>query len=249
MRRILLLALSALSLARPVTADEPSTIRETRKHFQVRGTEDTLLYDVTQIVRIGDEVQEKHLLIQDHNYGKVVIRWVWSYKEQVIIHRLSDLSDRAFIQHNYKTPFTSKTRLETMAESHANPLVSTTPGFFKIETNGGEFEGIHTEWTEHGTLRAIRNSLRLATDRFLLDAIERMRGSFAVTDQGSNFYQTVGRFLVYDNASDSAVSIPVEPVHGKPDCDFDDSFGYPCSEKQLARLEKAAREKTVLVAY
>ncbi len=232
-----------------ISADDGSKPIEMRNHFKIVAENGTALYEITEVIRLGDDFDENHVLIHDEGYGDVLLNRSWNYRDQIISYRMNDLKNRAFIQQVSKTPFNSKTRLGTLAEAKRIPTLLDVPGVVKIETNGGEWEGIHTDWDEYGRLRQFRHDLRRTLDPFLLEALERMRGIvFPIVGTAGAFYQLAARFLVYDQRSDDA-PVVVKQVDLQPDCDFDKSFGYPCSDKQLERVTRAAKERLPLSTY
>jgi hypothetical protein len=248
MRNLSAIAFLLFALSSP-GGDSPKVV-EIRNHFRVGGADGANLYVITEIIRLSDDLNESHLLIRDEGHGDFVMKSVWAFQTQEITHRLSDLKDRNFVQSTSKMPFTSKTRVETLAEARQNPMLVDTPAAVRIETNGGVWEGIHTDWDEYGRLRQFRHDLRQTIDPFLLEAMERMRGTVftGVSGLPDAFYARVARFVVYDQRSDET-PVSVKQAELTPDCQFDESFGYPCSEKQLERVRQAAKEGTSLSNY
>ena len=63
------------------------------------------------------------------------------------------------------------------------------------------------------------------------------------TNEGHIFYEFIGQYVVYDKVDAEARTPEAESAKtAAPDCTFDEAFGYPCSEKQLACVAKAAKE-------
>jgi hypothetical protein len=229
-------------------ADEPKPT-EMRNHFSILGESGEALYDITEVIRLGEDFEENHLLIHDEGHGDFLLNREWNYRDQIITYRMNDLKNRAFIQQSSKAPFNSKTRVGTLAEAKRNPNLVDVPAVVKIETNGGEWEGIHTDWDEYSRLRRFRHDLRQTLDPFMLEALERMRGTIlTLPGMAAGFYQLVGRFIIYDQRSDETLTT-VKQIALQPDCDFDKAFGYPCSEKQLERVSRAAKEGLPLSTY
>ena len=179
---------------------------------------------------------------------------MWNFETQTVQHRISDLKDRAFFQLSYKMPFTSRTRLETLAEARLTPgLLSPASTLLKLETNGGTWEGFEADWKSNpAQLRELRHGIRSTLNSFILEAIERGRGLLFSTMEGNTFFSILGRYAVYGtNLTDDAGADPDPvPSHAAtPNCEFDNAFGFPCSEKQKAFLKKAADEGTIVEMY
>jgi hypothetical protein len=103
--------------------------------------------------------------------------------------------DRTFIQATSTSPFASKTRQETMEESRRNPALSTLPAMIKLETNGGRWDSIETDWEDAEAMRSFRHQLRRSVDFFLLEAMERMRGTPIATPTVDTFTRLSATFL------------------------------------------------------
>jgi hypothetical protein len=225
-----------------------------RRHFVITSKDAVRLYEGSEITRLSDSADEKFLLVRDEGHGDFIIRNVWNFKTQTVQHRISDLQDRAFFQLSYKMPFTSRTRLETLAEARLTPgLLSPASTLLKLETNGGTWEGFEADWQGNpAQLRELRHGIRSTLNGFILEAIERGRGLLFSTMEGSAFFTILGRYAVYGtNLTDDAEADPdLSPSRtATPNCEFDNAFGFPCSEKQKSFLKKAADEGTVVEMY
>lgn len=242
----LILAL-VLAIAPQAMANQPAETREFRSHLVVSDGPEPL-FVVTQITRLSDQFDESVILVHDVGHGDYIIRRHWAFDKQIILHRLSDVKDRAFVQVSYKTPFTSKTRLETLAEGKQNPGVMDTPPINRIETNGGEWQIIDDELKSPSRLRKFRRDIRQHVDFVLLEAIERMRGTSFTKD--SAFFELLGHYFVYESSAEGEGTREIGAKQSAPpDCAFDSRFGFPCSQKQLARIKKASADSRMLEMY
>lgn len=231
-----------------IVGAEPPKVTDIRQHFQITGgSENAVFYEVTEVIRLSDETDENHHLVHDVGHTDFVMKRVWSFKDQTITYRISDQANRVFIQFVYQTPFAARTRLETLKEARENAVLQETPGIVTIETNGGKWEAVDTDLTGEN-LRQLRRSLRQTLDATLLEALERMRGTVFATPIGEVFYVRFGRLVLYDER-DSARVASAKVRDTAPDCSFDAGFGYRCSDKQVERVAKAAKEGRVLTKY
>lgn len=228
---------------------EKSPIIEYRRHFRI-ADRSVVLYEVTAIVRMSEEKDENYVLIRDQGHGDFVMSKVWTFENQRSVSRLNDIKNRSFIQASYVLPLVSETRSATMAEARADASLLEVRSVFTLETNGGRWEGLEKDWDDPGRLRQLRHQLRQTLDFSLLEAMERMRGTLFLTDSGDYFYSMVCKFAVYDTTGEDTQQKAGDPSNDvAPDCDFDKHFGFPCSEKQLERLKKAAAEQKTLDRY
>ncbi|MDP9191103.1 MAG: hypothetical protein M3P06_05315 [Acidobacteriota bacterium] len=245
-KMLLIMFVAATSLAADTQA---VSVQDIRHHYQILGDKSAVLYDVTEINRYSDESSENYVLIRDIGHGDFVMRNTWSYKDQTVTYRISDVKDRTYIQASAITPFSSKTRLETLAESRRNPDLKQLPAIVKFETNGGRWDSIETDWEDENRLREFRHQLRQTFDFSLLEAIERMRGTVFTTEVADVFYALIGQLVVYDSTSEDKTAVGVKIQASTPDCAFDANYGFPCSAKQLERTAKAVKEGKALDRY
>lgn len=134
-----------------------------------------------------------------------------------------------------------------MAEAEGNEKLVSTPVFVTITTNGGEWSIVSTDLDEWARVRQLRHEIRPTMDFFLLEAIERMRGAVFAIPGGDIFFMQVAQYVVYDTRD--APRLAVQQENQPPACDFDKSFGYPCSAAQLEKIRKRAEEGKPLDRY
>jgi hypothetical protein len=250
MARVFLCIALAFSVSLPaMAADDKAPITETRRHFRVAAESGAVLYEGTEVTRASEDISETHLLVSDSGDANVILRRLWAFKSQAVTYRISDVKDRTFIQVSYKLPFVAKTRRETLDEARGNTRLMDVPSIVRVETNGGRWDGFDTEWDEYTRLRQVRHDLRQTIDFWLLEAIERMRGTLFVTEFADTFLTLIGRIVIYDYHADTSSTSDVHATEVFPDCAFDAGFGYPCSEKQLARIKAAAKQSEPLTIY
>jgi hypothetical protein len=227
----------------------PAEVRERRNHFEIVAQEGAVLYQFTEISRTSDTLSEEFVLVRDVEHGDFVLRQRWSFGDQMMTRRLSDLRDRVFVQLTMQSPFTSKTREETLAESRRHPSIKMTPGIVKVETNGGRWDAVETEWEDAVALRQFRYRLRASVDGFLLEAVERLRGMPIDLTAIGAFFDILGHLVVYGPPSPEPAIAGTKRQTAAPDCAFDAHFGFPCSAKQLDRIKKAAASGSTMRFY
>lgn len=248
MKYALTLLLALTPFVNAETKKAPVT--EFRRHVQLFDREKVSYYEATVVVRMSEERDEEFVLVHDQGHGDDILSKVWTFRDQLTTSRLSDIKGRTFIQVSYKLPLIGTTRTETLAEARKNPDIMNVPGVLTLETNGGQWEGLDRDWQSAARLRDFRRQVRQTIDFSLIETMERMRGTLFATDEGSFFYTTVCRFALYDiDTGDAEPPATVESTAAAPDCGFDKRFGFPCSEKQLSRVEKAVAEEQLLDRY
>jgi hypothetical protein len=244
------LAILLLASTSFVNAEKKAPVTEYRRHFQYFDHEKVSYYEATVVIRMSEERDEEFVLIHDEGNGDYILSKVWTFSDQLTTSRLSDIKGRTFIQVSYKLPLIATTRTETLAEARKNPDNTDVPALLTLETNGGRWQGLERDWQSASRLRDFRHQVRQTIDFSLIETMERMRGTLFATDEGSFFYTTVCRFALYDiDLGDTEPPATVEGTSAAPDCSFDKRFGFPCSEKQLARIEKADAEQKFLDRY
>ena len=212
-----------------------------RQHFTLHDADNVLLYEYTVIHDLSEKRFETIVLLRDPGHGDVLLHDVAAFSERRSFYRISDVTNRAFIEVSMNnSPYTGRTFSEITKETRIHPEMLSVPTLMGFETNGGEWKDFDAKLTKPDELRRFRHAVRATMDPYLLEAIERMRGTFFRTSEGSGYFMLLGTFVVYDGQTDP-------PLNGEekmqdPACDFDDSFGYPCTSEQLQRI-RAARAK------
>ncbi len=240
---IALLASSALAL-------EPLRLPpEMRRHQQVRTKDGTVLYTVTSIHRFAEKEAETIILVRDDAFIDLIFRGVISFEKQFVFHRLSDVRNETYVQRSYRSGLGAKTWSELRKLMHEQESARQAKVVLKIESNGGEWESSEED-RENSVLRRERvHNVRNSMTPSLLEVIERMRGTLFGTEAGNEIYIALAFELLYDVNEEAATSTNVSLTDESPDCAFDKSFGYPCTESQLARIKQAAQDAKPLRAY
>ena len=221
---------------------------EFRTRFDVVAPDKRVQYEVTEVIRLSDTDESNTVLVRDTATGdRFVLQRLKSYAEQTSSWKISDPKGEAFVRASFPLPFTKRTRKEALQEARENPLLSTLPTVLTIETNGGSWSGLDMSWDEWSELRKLRHEIRGVTSFYLLEGIERMRDSVFAQPAAQGFYQLVGRFVIYDTANKEDAGL--QSVRVMPNCDFDKSFGMPCTESQQKRLKKAREQGQIPELY
>lgn len=224
-------------------AEEPSqtrpaaSISDSRRHYVLRSADRTVQYELTAIERTDGDIDTDIVLVDDRGHGLLLLQSQTDYQTQTAWYAITDAKGKALIRASFKLPFTAKTRAGTLAEAHAQPSLQMLPALLTIETNGGEWRSVDTDLQDWVRLRELRHAIRPTIPFFLLEGIERMRGSLFASTSALAYYGLVGRYAVYDTTDEQKLEL--EEITAEPACDFDKSFGYPCSDKQLAAIKKS----------
>jgi hypothetical protein len=240
----------ALLIGLPALAQEEKIrVAEMRQHTQIVAKSGAVLYTMTKINRFSEEKDETILLIRDEGYGELIVRDVMSYEKHFSSHRISDLENRAFLQHSFPMQLGAKSRSETLKLGRDPEAIVWPEVILKIETNGGVWERNEKELRDEANMRPFRREIRPTMNSFVLEALERMRGTLLGADPGDLGFQDFANLVLYGIDKEAVSPSDAKVVETVPDCAFDESFGYPCTESQLARIAKAADEGKKLHGY
>jgi hypothetical protein len=188
--------------------EPPKKPVEYRMHTVLRSTEDkSVHFEVTEIVRVTDDMDENEVLVNDVQHGQFVLTRRTSFGDQEVSHSISDVKKKEFVRSSFKMPFSAKTRKDTLAESAQNSDLKMLPALITVTTNGGEWRSVDTGAGEWQRLRDLRYSVRQTVPFHLLEAIERMRGGVFATPIGGVFYSLVGKYVVYQTADDAKLEL------------------------------------------
>jgi hypothetical protein len=225
----------------------PKTPLDYRRHLELRDAQGALLYEYTVISSISEAGSSEIIPLRDPGHGDVLLENITTVDPHRSVSRISDVKRRAFIESSMDGPFASKTLSETFKEAHAHPELYKTAVPITIKTGGGEWRMSETELKDQQLLRRLRHEIRPTVDVYLLEAVERMRATFFQVTDGASYSWLLGQVLLYgaDDKMDFAAEARAQP----PACDFDESFGYPCSDEQQKRVKAAAEAGKPLPAY
>jgi hypothetical protein len=220
-----------------------------RAHLSVNDARGDVLYVLTDIHHVDDSGGSTELLILDKTTDQ---RFVMTSKYDIEHHRsvmqISDVTGKKYLRRSYALPSAAKTRDELSAESERNPQVfELADSLITIETPASSYTAHESELSGNARNGRWVSDLRESLDPAFLEALERMRESLFGTTTAERFYSTLAKFVFHGGCSPDAATAKV--VAETPDCSFDKSFGFPCSDRQVERIRKAEEEKTTLDHY
>lgn len=221
----------------------PAPVKEHRDHYVLRDTEGLVHYEITDISRMSDDLHEMFALVRDPDHGSFLLISRLSWADGQVSNSFTDIRQKDYIRVTYPMSTRARTVDEFIAQGGLLAPVNLT-----LSTNGGEWKGLETEWKEEWSkLRTLRHSVRRTVPFYLLEALERMRGAVLSDSVALHFYHGVARLVLYDTRDEPQLRL--EKVEQPPACDFDKSFGYPCSAAQLKRIKKAQDSGKPLSSY
>jgi hypothetical protein len=233
----------ACCTARGDAARDVTETNETRTHHVLTDETGKKIGDATRVLRTSLAIDREYLLYRAVDGDQLVLEEVMSYMTQSTENAIRNIKGDARVAVRYKLPFTGKTRDEIFAEARRNPeLWSTNPEQAEIITNGGSFRITDDEFNSPAGLK---KRLRQVVPFDLLETIERATSTVLATEFATIVRLQIVDLLVYRSQCAGQAPAVAQSI---PDCDFDRQFGFPCSEKQAARVKKA-RQDAAVMAY
>jgi hypothetical protein len=132
-------------------------------------------------------------------------------------------------------------------EAHLHPELDNAPTIVTLDTNGGKWEAVETEWQTTDRLHQLRTEVRRSMNPTLLEGIERMRSMALGTDEIEPLAKMVTTYIVH--GAEGEINVSLVDTTAAPDCEFDKSFGYACSDRSLERIKKAAEQHRPIQEY
>jgi len=237
----------ALSATIAVLGEEAPKPREVRRHFELVDKQGRVYYEATALNESSQPLARSRVLLRDVTYGDFVVSWTRSFVNQTTVLVFTDKDGKSFVRLTFKWAYTSKTRDETLSEAHRHPELQDAPVIAILETNGGKWEAVETEWQGTSRLHELRTEVRRSMDFTLLEGLERMRSMALGAQDIDPIAKMVTTYIVHGAEGEVMVSLVDTTV--APDCDFDKSFGVPCSDRQLERIKKAVEQHRQLEEY
>jgi hypothetical protein len=242
------LTASAQLVAPPAAGDGKDGTPDRRHHYILRDADAVIHFEVTTISRSSEQATHETVLVRDPTHGDAILQHIATFSDMEVSFSISDVKKRDYIRSSFKLPFNARTRSGMLEESARQPQLQRTPALLTITTNGGEWRGVDSEWGQWQKLRTLRHSIRPTLSFYLLEIVERMRGSVFATHPADTFYDFVGKYVVYDVGDELRLPDLKETVE-QPDCSFDKAFGYPCTDEQAQKVRAAEAAGQVLANY
>lgn len=219
-------------IAGAVSAEE--TYKEVRTHYVLQGASGTAVGEATKIYRFSDSWDRMFVVYRSAGGDELVIEQGIDFESKVFDLAIRDIKREDWIAAHWKVPYAGNTRAEGLKSVDQNmKLYEAMTGFVTFETNSGSWDGFEKDWTGDAKV-ALTKQLRRGTRFELLEKLERTRALFGVDDLaiGADYILT---YLMYERGCEApGPTLRVEI----PDCDFDRSLGFACSEKQLAKATR-----------
>lgn len=246
--------LGALLLALTAGAEETAKPQvepvEVRQHWAAVRADGRSMYDVTEIARTSDTVERSVIVVRDENGARWRFEHYSDYERHASMEEARDLKSGMFVRMSWKFRAKGKTIKEVLAwwksvtdaERHGDVELT-------VESGGTRVAAQESEWNDRARSDDWRGQLRETFSVSFLDALERMRDTLMPHDVTFDVMKDLVAKVSYANACDSASEPYTKRVDLDPDCTFDKDMGYPCSDKQIQRIVKAAKDGRRITRY
>jgi hypothetical protein len=247
---MLLITTGALELP----AEEKVT--ESRRHFTISRADGVPLGRATVVHRSAPTWHRSVVLFRASTGDELVLENPTDYEAKTMAWTIRNVKGDAWITARVVLPFSGTTEAEALAEfqNTETRIFELMRPELEFETNAGSWKGSEAEWAGDARLE-ITKQLRMGTPFDLLETIERSVDSafvnlsdvgLDVADEITHEEPLILQYLLYRPRCGRDAS---KAEFAVPDCDYDESFGFPCSEKQLARVKTAKETREVPERY
>lgn len=246
MRNRLAIAAASLSLCAAAGVIAEESYEETRTHYVLTDAAGAPVGHATKISRVAEAWDRYLVLFRSSDGDEVVLEQGIDFAAKKFEVVIRDVRGDDWIKLWMLVPYAGDTRSTALRGVDQNlKLYETMSDYVTFETNGGEWGGFEKDWVGKEK-RRFTIQLRQAVPFRLLDLIERTRGTVYAAEKVGVGSNTLLGYLLYER--DCASKPPV--VHAAiPDCGFDKSFGFPCSERQQENVAKAVEAQHALKRY
>jgi len=231
--------------ANPVNNGKPN---EWRSHFEAVDKASGTAYRFTEITQLPDESEDRiYTLVEDTaSHDRLVVKQRMNYMDHEASVEITDLDTHETASATSPLPYVSITRSGALDEIHKNPaLRSWRVPSITLSVNGVAQTASETEWLSNVT-RDRRSSVRKAASPQFLEKLERMR---VVGASDSPLFHACGSVLTYLLYNERCRAQDVHTAVAFPDCAFDASFKFSCSEQSKQRIAKAKESGEMLDRY
>lgn len=241
---IIVAGVATLGVAQTKTGNPAST--EVRSHKQI-SRDNRPLYSVTFVERLSQTRDEEVALLTDLDRGsKILLRSMYDYESNTQIREISSVDGKSFVRTVVKFPLQTKTKAAMLAAVKANPALYKLPVVAEYtETTASRRDARADDWKIAANAREWRSDLRTSLSPMFLEDIERLR--FGLTRD--SFFVPFVLYLMPRIVWSWRPELPAPSIVSvAPDCRYDRSFGFPCSEAQQKKV-LAADSKKLLEKY
>jgi len=225
---------------------------EARKPAQIRhryvgtSTSGKVTFEVTEVEVSADNADETYVLIRDTELNdEWILKSQMDYDQHESRYEMSDVRGEVYVRQTATIEFDGHTRAEFLAALQSNSVLRQTINpLTTVRAGGATRTALEAEWQNRENLRLWRSEIRRAMNPGLLEAMERLRP--LLSDKPFETFQPLFEVVLYSSrTSDMAVKIRA----AAPDCAFDDSFGFPCTDHQKKRIADAVKAGATLTKY
>lgn len=244
-----LVALAAPSHAADKVAPSPKP-QELRRHWVAVRSDATKLYEVVEVKKLSEAVDHDTYAVRDWRGDPWIIERVMDYERHTVTHEVRDPKTGLFVRLSYKLVAEGKTKTEFLLYFHDHDTAGPNDDVvIAVETPRSSATGLESEWKNREKSDDWRSELRAPLPTGFVDAIERMRDTLAPLDLGMQSLTAIAANVTFGATCDATPAAYAKRIDLDPDCAFDKDMGFACSDKQLQRVLKAAREGRKLIMY
>ncbi|HEY4639919.1 MAG TPA: hypothetical protein VII75_01125 [Thermoanaerobaculia bacterium] len=214
-----------------------------REHYEAKDERADIQYRLTSILRITatEDRDTTVVLIEDVTAkDRLIVTMTSDYLRHLQSTEVKLLDTNETLTVSYPTNWKSNTRSGVFEEFHALPNPAQIHVHFTVNMNGVEESAADADWQKPEIAKKKSALWRAASARFL-DALHRLRAIASEDGPLPTLCSGVLSVVLYDSSCPSGPA--VKPV--LPDCEFDASFRYHCSQQSLERAKNAKPESPV----
>jgi len=209
-----------------------------RTHYVVNDARG-VAFTITDINEITDTTNHSYALIRDERDAQQwIVENAVDFEKKTSIHELRDLRGEIFLRVSYPMNTPGRTRADAHELIENAALGRSMDELITMETPGVERIAKQSQWDDYGNLDRWRSEFRRNMNPVLLEAIERMRPLF---DSDLLLIEGMLWSRLLHGERDPEDGVHVTPA--KPDCVFDRSFGFDCTEQNKKNAEKATEQR------
>jgi hypothetical protein len=239
----LLLGLEGKLLAGSAPAD-------IRRHFVLSDSSGScgVVTEITRMVTKDDEDADLiSYLFESATGERLIVENNLYYAKSQYELRIRDVRGDSQVTVRFLLPFPGQTRRAFLAETRRNAqLFEYLPDEFTIETRGGTWSGSRTEWEKAPRRLELTSEIRRTIPFELLEAIERAKSTLFASNLAGLVRVQLVDFLIYRHACEPGA---VKAAPSLPDCQFDERFGFRCSEAQNKVVKEAVEALAIPDVY
>lgn len=239
---------AAQPLAQRTLSSDPARPDDMRLHMAWFAPSGSVAYAVTRIVQSSETRTATTYLIEDSQGDRYILLHILDWSGGEVRAELRHVESKTYLALSMRMLVKGSTRTEILEAWKKAARPRPEEEVFTAEAGGLTRTASVGEWEAYESANEWRRELRRSAGTKVVEGLEAMRAGLLPTQEFQPYCTIFLRYFLYGDAPCASTTVLKQELM-PPDCDFDDGFGYGCSDRQKERVETARKELRQISTY